>query len=158
VTIGTTDRATGWPIGYGLEFIQDGLAEAESGLLLGGHRRINTAATLLFPRISVPLRNSAPIQSVVFPMLTGFRCFMDGPTRSRAPCAMKVGVGAKGYQILVVGCDACGHCGHVDPKRATPRKRFRCRTCGGRRCHVRRSWHEGVPPDNVIPLTRGRSH
>jgi hypothetical protein len=27
---------------------------------------------------------------------------------------MNVGVGANGYQILVVSCDACGHCGHVD--------------------------------------------
>jgi hypothetical protein len=52
----------------------------------------------------------------------------------RHPAAMNIGVGAKGYQILVVPCDACGHCGHVDPKRATPGKRFRCRKCGSRRC------------------------
>jgi hypothetical protein len=46
--------------------------------------------------------------------------------------------------------------GHVDPKRATPGKRFRCRKCGSRRCQVRRIWHEGVPPENVILLTRRR--
>jgi hypothetical protein len=28
---------------------------------------------------------------------------------------MNVGVHAKGYQILVVICAACGHSGHVDP-------------------------------------------
>jgi hypothetical protein len=82
---------------------------------------------------------------------------MDGLSVRRHAAAMNVGVDAKGYQVLVVWCDACGHCGHVDPKRATPGKRFRCRKCGSRRCHVRLIWHEGEPPNNVIPLTRGKS-
>jgi hypothetical protein len=70
--------------------------------------------------------------------------------------ALNVGAGAKGYQVLVVWCDACGNSGHVDPKRATAEKRFRCRKCRSRRCYVRLIWHEGAPPDNVIPLKRER--
>jgi hypothetical protein len=77
---------------------------------------------------------------------------MDGFSSARHPAAMNVAVDAKGYQILVAWCDACGHSGHVNPKRATPGRRFRCRKCRSRRCHVRLIWHQGLPPDNVIPL------
>jgi transposase-like protein len=81
---------------------------------------------------------------------------MDDLTLSRHSAAMNVGVDAKGYQILVVMCVACGHSGHVDPVRVTAGKRFRCRSCRSRRCDVRLVWHEGRPPDNVIALKRAK--
>jgi hypothetical protein len=98
-------------------------------------------------------RRSNQLRIQVF---AGLRCFMDGLMRSMHPAAMNVGVDAKGYQILVVWCGVCGHSGHVDPKRATPGRRFRCRQCRSRRCEVRRIWHEGLPPDNVVSLKGGR--
>jgi hypothetical protein len=70
---------------------------------------------------------------------------------------MNIGVDAKGYQILVVFCTVCRHRGHVDPARVKPSKRFRCRKCHSRRCDLRLIWHEGLPPDNVVMLTRTES-
>jgi hypothetical protein len=69
---------------------------------------------------------------------------------------MNFGVDQKRYQILIVWCHACGHCGHVDPKRGTPGRRFRCRKSGIGQCQFRMISHEEAPPDNVILLTRGR--
>jgi len=79
---------------------------------------------------------------------------MDERVAAMHSADMNIGVDSKGYQILIVICAACGHSGHVDPARATPGKRFRCRKCHSRRCDLRLVWHEGSPPDNVVTLKR----
>ena len=82
-------------------------------------------------------------QSVAYPIIARSKYFMDEPGAAMHSSAMNVGTDAKGYQILVVICVARGHNGHVDPKRVTPGKRFRCRKCHSRRCDRRLVWHEG---------------
>jgi len=64
-------------------------------------------------------QNLPLIQSVAYPVFGCPGYFMDGPEPSRQASAMSIGVNAKGYQILVVICAACGHNGHVNPARVT---------------------------------------
>jgi hypothetical protein len=54
-------------------------------------------ATLLFPRIRVPVRNSARIQAFAYPVLAGGRCIMDDVTRVGTPAVAQFNYQIKNY-------------------------------------------------------------
>lgn len=61
-----------------------------------------------------------------------------------------------GYEVLVVWCRRCGREAWVAPELWDRGARHYCRVCGSEKYELRRIWHPGNPPGNVVPIKRNR--